>query len=134
MRASGAVSVLRDRAARWDRCTRRAQEVSIVEHFFRWWRAWRLGLPSSEGSRLIDGQSGTAKSLAYAPSKGILYVLHSFGPDHLRLMCVDGQRKLTARPQRYTANTKDKTDRVPSMAVLSPDGNCPLWAPRSTWH
>ena len=30
--------------------------------------------------------------------------------------------KLTARPERYTANTKDKTDRVPTMAVLSPDG------------
>src|SRR5918999_311012 len=68
------------------------------------------------------GKSGTAKALAYAPSKGILYVLHSFGPDHLRLMSVDGQGKLTARPERYTANTKDKTDRVPTMAVLSPDG------------
>lgn len=56
------------------------------------------------------------------PSKGILYVLHSFGPDHLRLMSVDGQGKLTARPERYTANTKDKTDRVPTMAALSPDG------------
>jgi hypothetical protein len=49
-------------------------------------------------------------------------VLHPFGPD-LRLMSVDGQGKLTARPERYTANTNDKTDRVPTMAVLSPDGN-----------
>src|SRR5262245_21740681 len=70
----------------------------------------------------IEGKSGTAKSLAYAPSKSILYVLHSFGPDHLRLMSVDGHGKLTARPERYTVNTKDKTDRVPTMAVLSPDG------------
>src|SRR5215468_9126918 len=70
----------------------------------------------------VMGKSGTAKSLAYAPSKGILYVLHSFGPDHLRLMSVDGGGKLTTRPERYTANTKDKTDRVPTMAVLSPDG------------
>jgi len=70
----------------------------------------------------IEGKSGTAKSLAYAPSKGVLYVLHSFGPDHVRLMSVDGQGKLTARPERYTANTKNKTDRVPTMAVLSPDG------------
>jgi 6-phosphogluconolactonase (cycloisomerase 2 family) len=70
----------------------------------------------------VEGKSGTAKSLAYAPSKGILYVLHSFGPDHLRLMSVDGQGKLTARSERYTVNTKDKTDRVPTMAVLSPDG------------
>jgi len=70
----------------------------------------------------VEGKSGTAKSLAYAPSKGILYVLHSFGPDHLRLMSVDGKGKLTTRPERFTANTKDKTDRVPTMAVLSPDG------------
>src|SRR5215510_8795627 len=70
----------------------------------------------------IEGKSGTAKSLAYAPSKGVLYALHSFGPDHLRLMSVDGRGKLTARPERYTVNTPDKTDRVPTMAVLSPDG------------
>src|SRR5262245_40660912 len=70
----------------------------------------------------VMGKSGTAKSLVYVPSKGILYVLHSFGPDHLRLMSVNGERKLAARPERYTANTKDKTDRVPTMAVLSPSG------------
>src|SRR5262249_3985027 len=57
----------------------------------------------------VEGKSGTAKSLAYVPSKGILYVLHSFGPDHVRLMSVDGQGKLTARPERYTVNTQDKT-------------------------
>ena len=70
----------------------------------------------------IEGKSGTAKSLAFSASKGILYVLHSFGPDHLRLMSVDGQGKLTARKDRHTVNTSDKTDRVPTMAVLSPDG------------
>src|SRR5580658_2919345 len=70
----------------------------------------------------VMGKSGTAKSLAFSASKGILYVLHSFGPDHLRLMSVDGDGKLTARKERYTANTKDKTDRVPTMAILSPDG------------
>jgi 6-phosphogluconolactonase (cycloisomerase 2 family) len=70
----------------------------------------------------VEGKSGTAKSLAYAPSKGVLYVLHSFGPDHLRLMSVGGAGKLTARPERYTVNTKDKTDRVPTMSALSPDG------------
>jgi 6-phosphogluconolactonase (cycloisomerase 2 family) len=70
----------------------------------------------------VMGKSGTAKSLAFAPSKGILYVLHSFGADHLRLMSVDGKGKLTARKERYTVNTKDKTDRIPTMAVLSPDG------------
>ena len=70
----------------------------------------------------VEGKSGTAKSLAFAPSKGTLYVLHSFGPDHVTLMSVDGKGKLTARKERYTANTQDKTDRVPTMAVLSPDG------------
>src|ERR1700747_2555630 len=34
----------------------------------------------------VEGKSGTAKSLAFAASKRMLYVLHSFGPDHLRLM------------------------------------------------
>ena len=70
----------------------------------------------------VEGKSGTAKSLAFAPSKGTLYVLHSFGPDHLTLMSVDAKGKLTTRKERYTANTQDKTDRVPTMAVLSPDG------------
>jgi hypothetical protein len=70
----------------------------------------------------VEGKSGTAKSLAYAPSKGMLFVLHSFGPDHLPLMSVDTEGKLTLRPERYTANTHGKTDRVPTMAVLSPDG------------
>jgi 6-phosphogluconolactonase (cycloisomerase 2 family) len=70
----------------------------------------------------IEGKSGTAKSLAFSPSKNMLYVLHSFGPDHLRLMSVDGAGKLTSREQRYTVNTKHNNDRVPTMAVLSPDG------------
>ena len=70
----------------------------------------------------VEGKSGTAKSLACASSRGTLYVLHSFGPDHVRLMSVDGKGKLTARPERYTVNTQDKTDRVPTMGVLSPDG------------
>src|SRR5215468_11222717 len=70
----------------------------------------------------VEGKSGTAKSLAFAPSKGILYVLHSFGPDHLRLMSVDREGKLSTRNDRHTVNTADKNDRVPTMAVLSPDG------------
>jgi 6-phosphogluconolactonase (cycloisomerase 2 family) len=70
----------------------------------------------------VMGKSGTAKSLAFSASKGILYVLHSFGPDHLRLMSVDREGQLTALKESYTVNTKDKTDRVPTMAVLSPDG------------
>ena len=68
----------------------------------------------------VEGRSGTAKSLAYAPSSGTLFVLHSFGPDHLRLMSVDTEGKLTARPERYSVNTHDKTDRVSTMVAVSP--------------
>jgi len=69
----------------------------------------------------VNGKSGTAKSLAYSPSKGTLYVLHSFGPDHVRLMSINGAGQLTPRPERYSVNTQNKTDRVSTMAVLSPD-------------
>src|SRR6266850_413012 len=69
----------------------------------------------------VEGKSGTAKSLAYLPSKGMLYVVHSFGPDHIRLMSVSSDGKLTPRMERYTANTPEKPNRVPTMGVLSPD-------------
>ncbi len=72
--------------------------------------------------RTGNATSGGAKSLAYAPSSRTLYVLHTFGPDHLRLMSVDAKGKLTARPERYSVNTTDWTNRGPTMAVLSPDG------------
>src|ERR687892_980603 len=70
----------------------------------------------------VTGRSGTAKSLAYRPQSRTLFVLHSFGPDHVRLMSVDGEGKLTARPERHSVNTATKTDRVSTQAVLSPDG------------
>src|SRR5215472_1694096 len=70
----------------------------------------------------VQGKSGTAKSLAYDASRGMLYVLHSFGPDHLRLMSVASDGKLTPRMERYTANTETKLNRVPTMAVISPEG------------
>ncbi|HWX37169.1 MAG TPA: beta-propeller fold lactonase family protein [Steroidobacteraceae bacterium] len=69
----------------------------------------------------VEGKSGTAKSLAYSPSKGMLYVVHSFGPDHIRLISVSSDGKLTPRMERYTANTPEKQHRVPTMGVLSPD-------------
>jgi 6-phosphogluconolactonase (cycloisomerase 2 family) len=70
----------------------------------------------------VEGRSGTAKSLAYASETGTLYVLHSFGPDHLRLLSVDAEGKLTGRPERYTVNTHDKPDRISTMVVLAPNG------------
>ena len=69
----------------------------------------------------VDGKTGTAKSLAYSPSRDMLYVVHSFGPDHVRLMSVSDEGKLSPRMERYTANTPDKPNRVPTMAVLTPD-------------
>jgi hypothetical protein len=69
----------------------------------------------------VEGKSGTAKSLAYCPSKNMLYVVHSFGPDHIRLMSVSSDGKLTPRMEKYTCNTPDKPNRVPTMGVLSPD-------------
>ena len=61
----------------------------------------------------IEGKSGTAKSLAYSPSKDMLYVVHSFGPDHIRLMSVSSDGKLTPRMEKYTCNTPEKPHRVP---------------------
>lgn len=69
----------------------------------------------------VEGRSGTAKSVAYSPTCGTLFVLHSFGPDHLRLMSVDAKGKLTLRPECYTVNTHDKPNRVSTMVVVSPD-------------
>src|SRR5262245_53621356 len=60
----------------------------------------------------VEGRSGTAKSLAHDHASGTLYVLHSFGPNHLRLMSCDAEGRLTLRPECHTVNTKDKTDRV----------------------
>ncbi|WP_454630693.1 lactonase family protein [Bradyrhizobium cenepequi] len=68
----------------------------------------------------VEGKSGTAKSLAFAPSTRTLFVLHSFGPDHLRLMSVDAEGKLTVRPERYSVNTYSKRNRVATMVVVSP--------------
>jgi 6-phosphogluconolactonase (cycloisomerase 2 family) len=70
----------------------------------------------------VEGRSGTAKSLAYAASTDTLYVLHSFGPDHVRLMSCDRDGKLALRPERYTANTHDKPNRVTTMVVVAPGG------------
>lgn len=71
--------------------------------------------------QVVSGRSGTAKSLAYAASSRTLFVLHAFGPDHIRLMSVDAQGKLTARSEWRTANTPEKPRRVATMVTLTPD-------------
>lgn len=68
------------------------------------------------------GRSGTAKSLVYRPQSRTLYVLHAFGPNHLRSYTVAKDGKLKLRPDRHSVNTAKKTDRVSTQAVLSPDG------------
>jgi 6-phosphogluconolactonase (cycloisomerase 2 family) len=70
----------------------------------------------------VTGRSGTAKSLAYRPQSRTLYVLHAFGPNHLRSYTVAEDGKLKLRPERYSVNTAPKTHRVSTQAVLSPDG------------
>jgi len=72
--------------------------------------------------RTGNTQSGGAKSVAYAPSSRTLFVVHTFGPDHLRLMSVDEEGNLTPRPEKYSVSTMEWPNRVPTMAVLSPDG------------
>ena len=79
-------------------------------------------LTALDVKRTGNPTNGGAKSLAYAPSSRTLFVLHTFGPDHLRLMSVDAKGKLTPRPEPYSVNTKDWSNRGPTMAVLSPDG------------
>lgn len=73
-----------------------------------------------ETGNAVEGRSGTAKSLAYSPRTRTLFVLHAFGPDHLRLMSVD-EGKLVPRAERHTVNTHDKPNRVPTMVVVTPD-------------
>jgi 6-phosphogluconolactonase (cycloisomerase 2 family) len=70
---------------------------------------------------VVAGRSGSAKSLQYDADIGTLYVCHALGPDHVRLISVDSEGRLTARPERYTVNTEDKPNRVATMVALSPD-------------
>jgi 6-phosphogluconolactonase (cycloisomerase 2 family) len=70
----------------------------------------------------VTARSGTAKSLVYRRQSRTLYVLHAFGPNHLRSYTVAKNGKLKLRPERHSVNTAKKTDRVSTQAVLSPDG------------
>jgi 6-phosphogluconolactonase (cycloisomerase 2 family) len=70
---------------------------------------------------VVAGRSGTAKALTFSPAHSTLFVLHAFGPDHIRLMSVEEDGTLIPRPERYTVNTMDKPNRVATMAALSPD-------------
>jgi 6-phosphogluconolactonase (cycloisomerase 2 family) len=78
-------------------------------------------LDAKRTGNVVAGRSGSAKSLAYDAATGTLYVLHSLGPDHVRLLSVDDDGRLTARPERYTVNVEGKPNRVATMVALSPD-------------
>jgi hypothetical protein len=72
--------------------------------------------------RTGNTEGGGAKSVAYAPASRTLFVVHTFGPDELRLMSVDEKGNLTLRPERYSVSTQEWPNRGATMAVLSPDG------------
>ena len=72
--------------------------------------------------RTGNAKNGGAKSVAFVPSSRTLFVVHTFGPDHIHLLLVDDAGNLTARSERYSLSTEDWPNRVPTMAVLSPDG------------
>jgi hypothetical protein len=78
-----------------------------------------LDIKSTGG--MVGVMSGTAKSLAYASSNGTLYVLHTVGPGHIRLLSVDSEGMLTTRPEAYTAVPPDKPGRITTMLTLAPD-------------
>jgi 6-phosphogluconolactonase (cycloisomerase 2 family) len=69
----------------------------------------------------INGQIGTAKSLSYSTRSGTLYVLHTIGPENIRLISVDGGGMLSVRPESYTAAPPDKPGRLNTMVVVDPN-------------
>lgn len=70
----------------------------------------------------VTGRSGTAKSLAYHAKSRTLYVLHTFGPNHLRAYRVSEDGKLKLLPAQHSVDTAAKAGRVATQAVISPDG------------
>jgi len=70
----------------------------------------------------VTGRSGTAKSLAYHAKSRTLYVLHAFGPNHLRAYKVSQDGKLKLLPAQRSVDIPTKVGRVATQAVVSPDG------------
>jgi hypothetical protein len=78
-------------------------------------------LDAKRTGNVVDGRSGTAKAMAYSAAHATLFVLHAFGPDHVRLMSVDDGGTLTARPERYDISPPGKEKRVATMVALTAD-------------
>ena len=86
--------------------------------------------------RQADGESGEGEAAPPnrwpMPRDGHALRVHSFGPDHLRLMSVDEEGKLTPRPERYTVNTDESPIVCPPWPCSRPTRNSSFSAPRST--
>ncbi len=75
---------------------------------------------------LIDnkasGEANSLNSLSYNAKAGVLYALHSFGPNHVSMLKVNEEMNLIAMEQRYSINTKNDKDRIPTQICISPNG------------
>lgn len=69
-----------------------------------------------------SGEANSLNSLSYNDKAGVLYALHSFGPNHVSMLIVDEEMKLIAMEQKYTINTRNDKDRIPTQICISPDG------------
>ena len=72
------------------------------------------------------GESNSLNSLSYNDQAGVLYALHSFGPNHIRMLKVDKEMKLSPMRHKYTINTDNDKDRIPTQICISPDGEFAL--------
>lgn len=71
--------------------------------------------------RQPTGETAAPSSLTYNGKTHTLYVLHTFGPNHIRSFKVIGG-KLVPTGQAYTANTPEFNNRIPTQIISSPDG------------
>ena len=69
---------------------------------------------------MVMGNAGTANSLAYNEADRVLYVSHSFGPNHIRSFAVMAG-KLMPQMEAQSVNLPGLDDRIPTQITLSPD-------------
>jgi len=69
-----------------------------------------------------SGEDSSLNSLSYNAQAGVLYALHSFGPNHISMIKVGKDMKLSPMDNRYTINTQKDKDRIPTQIIMSPDG------------
>lgn len=67
------------------------------------------------------GETGSSSSLTYDDHSGMLYVLHTFGPNHIRSFKVENG-KLSNTGWTNTVNTDSLKRRIPVQIIASPDG------------